>query len=199
MRIRFPFAGGFLFLLLVSAYLGLSTVQIPSVNDKVLHVLTFFLLTLCFYWILDATRRRTLNLTLILVTFGLGIGSEILQAVLPNGRNFDAFDIAANIAGSLAALGLCTWYHKRMLERKRKAKSYSVVPQGEVGDLELGEGGASGQELGVVGTEEEAETWDEGGEAWDTEEVVGRESADGEGGLTPSSGSAGDEVPEGKA
>lgn len=56
-------------------------------------------------------------------------------------------------------------YHKRMLDRRRRAKGYGAVPQdGEGDDLEMG-----GQETGVVGEE-------------------GGESTDGEGRLTPSSG-----------
>lgn len=105
-------------------------------------------------------------MTLLVVTFGLGLGSEALQGLLPNGRQFDPLDIAANVVGSLLALGLCTLYHKRMLDRRRRAKGYSTVPQdGEGDDLELG-----GQQTGVVG------------------EDARDSSPDGEGRLTPSSG-----------
>lgn len=184
MRIRLPFAGAFLLLLLIAAYIGLTSVQIPQINDKVLHFLTFFLFTITFYWILDTTRRRTLNLTLLTVTFGLGLGSEMVQALLPNGRIFDPLDIGANLIGSLTAVGMCTLYHKRMLDRRRRKKGYGVVPQQEAGggdDLELGESsGSSGQENGVVE------------EAWD--EMGGEGSTEGEGRLTPSSTGAGDEV-----
>lgn len=40
-----------------------------------------FFLTLLFYWIVDTTKRRILNMT---VTFALvmGIGSEVLQSLL---------------------------------------------------------------------------------------------------------------------
>ena len=149
-----------------AAYLGLSAIQVPQVNDKFLHFVTFFVLTLLFYWILDTTRRRSLNLTLLVVTGLLGLGSEALQAILPNGRQFDPIDIPANVLGSLLALGLCSMYHKRMLERRRRAKGYGSVPQdGDEGDLELGP-----QESGVTG--------DDNGEG----------STDGDGRLTPSSG-----------
>lgn len=160
-------SGAFFFFLLGAAYLGLSSgVQVAQVNDKVLHFVTFFILTLTFYWIFDTTRRRNLNFTLLIVTCGLGLGSEVLQAFLPNGRQFDPLDIAANIVGSLLALGLCTIYHKRMLDRKRRARGYGVVTQdGEEGDLELGV-----QESGV------------------TTEDIGEGSTDGDGRLTPSSG-----------
>lgn len=134
------------------------------VNDKLLHCVTFFLLTIVFYWIIDTNRRRTLNLTLVVCTLGLGVGSEVLQALLPNGREFDLFDVVANVVGSLAGLGLCSWYHKRMLERKRMRKHhYNAVPGDDDGaegveeDLELGEGpgftaghGADGHQEGVV-------------------------------------------------
>ena len=115
-------------------------------NDKTLHFFVFFLLTTTFYWILDTTRRRILHLTLSICTLGMGVGSEFLQAAIPNnGREFDPYDILANLLGSLLAVGLCGWYHKRMLERRRVRK-YTAVPTGEEGipedgvDLELGEG-----------------------------------------------------------
>ncbi len=144
--------------------------QIPQVNPKALHLLTFFLLTIAFYWILDTTRRRALNLTLLIVTAALGLGSEALQGLLTE-RAFDPLDIAANVLGSLLAIGLCTFYHNRMLERKRKAR-YGLVPQDdghEIEDLEMGP-----QESGVTGADEAGE------------------SIDGDGRLTPSSGADGD-------
>lgn len=148
--------------------------------------MTFFLLTIVFYWILDTNRRRTLHFTLVVCTLGLGVGSEFLQSFLPNGRVFDFYDIVANIVGSLSGLGLCSLYHKRMLERKRQRKTYTAVP-GEDGageeDIELGEGVVGAQESGVmdgegVGAvavaartmtlEEEVDTWDENApDDWD--------------------------------
>ncbi|KAH6615631.1 hypothetical protein B0J18DRAFT_285595 [Chaetomium sp. MPI-SDFR-AT-0129] len=197
MRIRLPFAGVFVLLLLLAGYAGLSSLQLDAgtlpVNDKVLHLLVFFALTLAFYWVIDTTRRRTLHITLLVCVGGLGIGSEFLQAVLPNGRSFDILDVAANLVGSLAALGLCAWYHKRMLERKRLRK-YTAVPSGAAGeeeDLELGEGpglggarrDSDGHEEGVIGDsaaprpttgttlEEEVDNWDENAvDAWDEDD-----------------------------
>lgn len=177
--------GAFFILLLIAAYAGLTPLQLGQyVNDKVLHFLTFFLLTVVFYWILDTTRRRNLNLTLIICTGGLGIGSEVLQSLLPNGRDFDLYDILANIVGSLAAVGLCTLYHKRMLERRRAQRGYGAVPGEDDGaDVELGENG--GQEEGVVDAvapaqpartlEDEVDNWDENAvDDWDDEEDVGK-------------------------
>ncbi|KAK3319903.1 hypothetical protein B0T19DRAFT_445690 [Cercophora scortea] len=199
MRIRLPFAGLFTFLLLLAAYAGLAPQTTPlPINDKLLHFLTFFILTLCFYWIIDTNRRRTLNFTLVACTLCLGVGSEFLQALLPNDRSFDVLDLAANLVGSLAALGLCSWYHKRMLERKRLRKQYNAVPGDDAGDdlldeeaggdLELGEGvgghhrEGGGHEEGVVSTageaeasttlEQEVDNWDENAvDPWEEDDL----------------------------
>lgn len=138
-------------------------------------------------------------MTLSTCTVLLGVGSEFVQVVLPNGRNFDLYDIVANIVGSLAALALCSWYHKRMLERKR-VQRYQLV-SGEEGDVELGEGGGGervedgGQETGVVERtlEEEVDNWDENAEDhWEGEEdgQGGGDSTSGDGQKTPSRSSA---------
>ncbi|TEY84217.1 hypothetical protein BOTCAL_0019g00420 [Botryotinia calthae] len=198
MRIRLPFAGAFLFLLLLAGYAGLTSIQVDAViNDKVLHTLTFFILTIVFYWILDTSRRRNLNFTLIICTGILGVGSEFLQGFLPNGRTFDFYDIVANIVGSLAGVALCSWYHLRMLERKRLAKTYHAVPGDEEQDLELGEG-VGAQESGVTAAsrtlDEEVDNWDENMEdAWDEDEQAGAvDSVEGEGLKTPSASSTGE-------
>ncbi|RDW67991.1 hypothetical protein BP5796_07232 [Coleophoma crateriformis] len=204
MRIRLPFAGAFVFLIFLSAYAGLTSLQLDGlINDKVLHFVTFFILTTCFYWILDTTRRRNLNLTLLICTGFLGVGSEILQGVLPNDRVFDVYDIVANVVGSLSSVALSSWYHLRMLERKRLAKTYQVVPDEEQ-DLELGEG-VGAQESGIARVEPRAETLDEEVDNWDEnaedgweEEDHGLESNDGEGLKTPSASSAGEIEPDAK-
>ncbi|KAJ8605070.1 hypothetical protein MRB53_041543 [Persea americana] len=199
-------------LLLGAAYLGLSTPKIPSYghSDKGLHFVTFFVLTvrppsdyvlssglactpltsglqIAFYWILETSRRRLIHLTLVICTAGLGIGSEFAQAALPNDRDFDPYDILANVVGSALALFLCSWYHKRMLERRRKNRHYDIVPgetDAELGDdpdrdVELGEAPAlRQQESGIIyasetndtkatDVTEELDNWDENAEDWD--------------------------------
>ena len=101
--------------------------------------------------------------------------SEVVQALLPNDRVFDPIDIAANVLGSFAALALCAWYHRRMLERRRRRKlqGYGIV-EGE-DDVEVGEAGSGRQELGVVAEEDD----DEGGEAWDDIEAEEPATANG--------------------
>ncbi|KAL4885124.1 hypothetical protein BJY04DRAFT_181497 [Aspergillus karnatakaensis] len=183
MRIRYPFAGAFVFILILAAYIGLlphsDTPTVPTEyqpNDKLLHLVTFFLLSLVFYWIPDTSRRRTLHLTLIICTLVLGVGSEILQGILPNGRSFDPFDLLANIVGSLGAVGLCSWYHRRMLERRRKNRFGSLGENGD--DVELGmspghhdDEGLGAQESAVMDLEQEVDNWDENAvDNWDTED-----------------------------
>lgn len=95
-------------------------------------------------------------------------------------------DIAANVAGSVLALGACAWYHARMLERKRAAKTYHAVAGDEeageagLGDVELAEG-ISVQENGTIAApapppkclEHEVDDWDENGnDDWDEAEPI---------------------------
>ncbi|KAG9556022.1 hypothetical protein KCU86_g19915, partial [Aureobasidium melanogenum] len=167
----------FVVLLFIAASLGLAPNRLPQYkqSDKVLHFVTFFLITLCFYWIIETNRRRVIHFTLVACTVALSIGSEIVQGLLPNGRDFDPYDILANVVGSLLALLACSWYHKRMLERRRAARNYQVVP-GEDQDIELGESTA-GQETGVMSSSdppnvtEELDNWDENAEDWDDDQM----------------------------
>jgi hypothetical protein len=90
-----------------------------------------------------------------------------------NGRNFDYYDILANVLGSASSLAFCNWYHKRMLERRRAARGYNAVA-GDDADIELGDGIREQEsgvvELGPVDTiEEELDNWDENAEDWDDE------------------------------
>lgn len=78
-----------------------------------------------------------------------------------------------------------------MLERKRAARSYHVVPgEDEERDLELGEG-IGGQETGVVRDEQtledEVDNWDEN--AWDEDET-GDTRQDDDGQEAPQNGGA---------
>ncbi|KAK8217980.1 hypothetical protein IWZ01DRAFT_133561 [Phyllosticta capitalensis] len=186
MRIRKAPAGGFAAIGLLAAAGGFGRQQIPSYkqSDKALHFITFFLITLCFYWIIETNRRRVLHLTLFVCPLLLGVGSEVVQGLLPNDRQFDPWDILANAIGSISAIAVCSWYHKRMLERRRQAKLYHAVPgeDNDEVDLELGEGANSrGQESGVIreggeggmSVEEELDNWDENAEDWDAEEADG--------------------------
>ena len=102
-------------------------------------------------------------MTLAVCTLTLGIGSEFVQSFLPNDRDFDLYDIVANVVGSLVAVGLCSWYHKRMLERRRRHKTYTAVPGEDDADVELGEGHSNG----IVNDPERAQTLEQEVDNWD--------------------------------
>jgi hypothetical protein len=150
-----------------------------------------------------------LHITLLVCTLLLGVGSEVLQGLLPNGRDFDAWDVLANVLGSLAAVALAGIYHRRSAERRRRAKYAALTGGGIEGEDDLELGGISGagetsngtvdaQETGVVAVqhpksvEEEVDNWDENAEddAWDEEEdgVVHGQTK-----LTPATSSVGSE------
>jgi hypothetical protein len=152
-----------------------------------------------------------LHITLFVCTFALGVGLEVLQGLLPNEREFDPWDVLANVAGSLAALGLASTYHRRSVERRRRAKYSALTGEGIEGtdDLELGEAsilagrgnhdGHDDQQTGVVAVaprtvQEELDNWDENAEdeGWDEEDdTTGASTA----GIktTPTSSSVGDD------
>lgn len=145
----------------------------------------------------------------------LGVGSEVAQGLLPNDREFDPWDVLANVVGSLAALGLATSYHKRSIDRRRRAKYSALTGEGiEEGDedLELGEGpglgtsrGAVDDEPGVVSldrpraslsktqtVEEELDNWDENQpDDWDADDDDNTTTNDGTTAkMTPATSSA---------
>jgi VanZ family protein len=79
--------GAFVALIFISAAAGFSPpdYKVPSYkqSDKVLHFTAFFLITLTFYWILETSRRKVLQLTFTVCTLGLGCVSEVVQGLLP--------------------------------------------------------------------------------------------------------------------
>jgi VanZ family protein len=76
-----PLTVAFLGLCVVSAYLGVADLEVT--HDKILHFLTFFILSTVFYWIVEASRTRCINMTIVVCTVVGGIGSEFLQGFLP--------------------------------------------------------------------------------------------------------------------
>lgn len=79
--------GAFAGLILISAAAGFAPPEYNATptykqSDKVLHFIAFFLLTLTFYWILETSRRKVLQLTFTIVTLGLGTSSEVVQGLL---------------------------------------------------------------------------------------------------------------------
>jgi len=104
-----------------------------------------------------------------------GVGSEFVQSKVsvrfPNNctrffnnshyqrisqnREFDPLEIVSNLLGSGLGLLMCTWYHRRMLERKRLTKLYQ--PVSTEGDVEFENDGEELQDL-EAGTPQRAHT-----------------------------------------
>ncbi|SPO25450.1 uncharacterized protein UTRI_03130_B [Ustilago trichophora] len=114
------------------------------INDKILHFVCFFLATAMFYMIWDVDeparasylwRNASLILTAITCFLVGGIGSEIVQSLLPY-KEFQIGDIVANLLGS--SLGLFFSYHleKRYRARRELERLYAPLDIEDYGDLD---------------------------------------------------------------
>jgi len=139
MRLRKSVLAGLGISLLLSAYLGFANISLK--HDKFIHFVTFFLLTLMFYWLFDTSSIRAIrNLTFVICVLVGGIGSEFIQGLLPY-REFDSKDIVCNVLGSSAALILSMIYHKKFIEQKRQERyeqlRNSIPPDNEDVDFDM--------------------------------------------------------------
>lgn len=75
-------------------------------NDKIVHFLLFFTLTL----LLKLSYRRFKKLQLFIIPTLIGILIECLQFILNLGRSFEIYDILANSAGALTFILITTKY-----------------------------------------------------------------------------------------
>lgn len=83
--------------------------DIPGL-DKMVHFVMYGILSFLLLWTgekVSKTRLELQNLlVVILVSSGFGILMEILQKTLTTVRNFDIYDIIANIIGVLLGCGV---------------------------------------------------------------------------------------------
>lgn len=82
-------------------------VEIPSYNDKLTHLIAYFLFTsvwfLFFYGFQKKTKKQALTRSFIFaIVFGIII--EVLQKVLTEHRQADYKDVIANVIGALIAV-----------------------------------------------------------------------------------------------
>ncbi len=94
---------GILFLTLIpSQHLGESSLY---QYDKAGHFALFFLWTLVFGFYSFSKKRSNASLVIIFVISScFGIGIEVMQELLPYGRNGNIYDALADIAGSFTAV-----------------------------------------------------------------------------------------------
>ncbi|KAK6463762.1 hypothetical protein DFJ63DRAFT_313068 [Scheffersomyces coipomensis] len=111
-------------------YLGFANIHLPY--DKLIHFVTFFVLTTEFYFVFDTKLKslKTLRyITLSICTIAGGIGSEIIQSLVNPNRIFDPLDIAFNISGSLLSVGLSSWYQSSAIKKSKEQRNrYRHVP-----------------------------------------------------------------------
>ncbi len=99
-------------------------------SDKVCHFLLFLFLNLTYLY--DYTKYRNphhtrVNVELALTVFAsmLGLITETCQLAMGLGRDFDNFDVIADVLGAFAALGLMRWYGGHLLRKyvfRRKSR-----------------------------------------------------------------------------
>ncbi|CDK29326.1 unnamed protein product [Kuraishia capsulata CBS 1993] len=153
---------GFLLSVIGAAYLGFADISLQS-HDKILHFCSFFILTGLFYWIWDSNSIRMLrNMCILVCTVGAGIGSEILQGLLPY-RTFDVYDIVSNVAGSSLALILSEVYHKKLIVKKRRDR-FSRLHSDAIGNFESQLGQDLAAEDDVTDDEENQDVFVQEGE-----------------------------------
>ncbi|TEB30312.1 hypothetical protein FA13DRAFT_1575407, partial [Coprinellus micaceus] len=127
LRIRPWFVVFTFVVMLILGFLGFTNFhERLLINDKALRFLCFALTTGVFYWIVDVEedarriwfwRYASLILTGFFCFFCGGIVSEIVQSFLPF-KEFEFFDIVANLCG--ASLGLFVTFHLEKYYRHRR-------------------------------------------------------------------------------
>lgn len=102
------------------AYLSLiktpKVVLVYSVNDKIYHIIAYFILTIC--WLFSFFKKPSLKYSIVVFCLLFGIIIELMQSSLTSYRTGDYKDILANIIGIF--LGLITF---NLVLKKNKVKS----------------------------------------------------------------------------
>ncbi|CAI5756950.1 unnamed protein product [Candida verbasci] len=125
--IRYPVLILFILTILLSCYLGFSSIQLNN-YDKLLHFIMFNILTIEFYFIWNTNYKnlKIINyLTFLICTLFGSILSEFIQNLINSNRIFDVFDILYNLIGSLIGLILSILYsnYKKNQLRNNKIKN----------------------------------------------------------------------------
>lgn len=111
----------FLVSTILAGYLGFSLIKVK--HDKFLHFITFFILTIEFYFLFDTNNKsfKTLRLITLVCTLVAGVSLEMIQSMINAERAFDINDIFCNIGGSLfALLSVSLYHHYRVKELKKQ-------------------------------------------------------------------------------
>ncbi|ORX53132.1 hypothetical protein DM01DRAFT_1383751 [Hesseltinella vesiculosa] len=132
------------FLLILMGILGFAPIHVHEhVNDKVLHFMTFCILSVCLYYVWNLSFQRNLLLATSIMLV-MSIGSEFIQDLLPY-RTFDVWDIVANLLGSglglILAFGLdYGWHARKEHQRRWGGTRVAMDQQALMDDLDLEQG-----------------------------------------------------------
>lgn len=93
-------------------------VDLPG-NDKTIHFLFYFVLTLLWYVALERKyKNRLLKFLIVGASIIYGIIIEILQGVLTQNRQADVYDALANSVGAFLALLVIFWLNSKTFQNK---------------------------------------------------------------------------------
>lgn len=106
--------------LLIAAYLGFGEVHFE--HDKVVHFVTFFILTLELWFLWDRLSARFASFLLVLLA---AVISEFVQNTVNPNRIFDIYDIYANVAGLTLAFTICIL--AQLLRKKDRRKRWMNI------------------------------------------------------------------------
>lgn len=113
----------FLLSLLIAGYLGFALIHLG--HDKLLHFVTFFILTVEFYFVFDI-RYKSIKIlryiTFVICTLCGSVGLEIIQSLVNPKRVFDIYDISSNFVGSLLGLLFSTAFQALRVRRAKNKR-----------------------------------------------------------------------------
>lgn len=112
--------------LLVAAYLGFALIHLK--HDKLVHFVTFVLLTVELFLLSEKSRHQIMAVTTMLCAC---VALEYIQSFVNPSRVFDLKDILANVCGVAAATLCCIVLvpRKRRI-RRQVAMELDVQPSG---------------------------------------------------------------------
>jgi len=87
-------------------------------KDKFIHAFFYFIFIVLSYKSLHTKYRNSKSAAfIVLLSLIIGIFIEVLQGQITTSRNFDVYDITANIFGSF--IGILLIYIKKYITQKR--------------------------------------------------------------------------------
>ena len=114
LKVNIYFAAALIWTILITvlslvSFQGIDLTDNP-VPDKAVHGVFYAIFTVLWYLFLKRKKIKYLLLKIFLFSFMYGTIIEVLQGVMPLGRNFDIKDILANATGALTGVILIKIY-----------------------------------------------------------------------------------------